>query len=176
MHEDRIRLKNAGMRIEKTIKGLICIAYGNSIKTQKKFKNIYSDNIQNTINNHGTHVVKYNDKYVTIMRDISPHFYHPQYAKRLLDNYHEKMKRIGELVDILYCNIDSILVTESDYLKLEELGYIDDNAFGKFRVEHIFTRFAIKDCKNWIGICENGKVIKRPKKSNRNFEEFANTL
>ena len=106
--------------IGKTIKRLICIAYGNSIKTQKKFKNIYSKDIQNTLEYQGKHVVKYNDKYVTIMRDIYQHYYYPQHAKRLLDNYHEKMKRIGELVNILYCNIDSILVTESDYLKLKD--------------------------------------------------------
>ena len=86
------------------------------------------------------------------------------------------MKRIGELVNILYCNIDSILITESDYLKLKDLGYVDDNAFGKFRVEHIFTRFAIKDCRNWRGVREDGTEIKRPKKLNLTFEEFVNTL
>ena len=110
------------------------------------------------------------------MRDIYQHYYYPQHAKRLLDNYHEKMKRIGELVNVLYCNIDSILITESDYLKLKELGYVDDNAFVKFRVEHIFTRFAIKDCRNWYGVCENGDIISRPKKLNITFEEFVNII
>ena len=107
------------------------------------------------------------------MRDICPHFYYPQYAKRLLDNYHEKMKTIGELVDILYCNIDSILVTESDYLKLQELGYVDENEFGKFRVEHIFTRFAIKNARNWVGITESGEKVCRPKDFQMNFDKFA---
>ena len=56
--------------IGKTIKRLTCITYGNSINTHQKLKKIYSKDIQNTIEYQGKHVVKYNDKYVTIMRDI----------------------------------------------------------------------------------------------------------
>ena len=85
------------------------------------------------------------------------------------------MKRIGELVTISYHIIDSILVTESDYLKLNELGYINEN-LGSFSVQNVFTRFAIKDCRKWIGICKDGIVECRPKKLNITFDEFVNTL
>ena len=83
------------------------------------------------------------------------------------------MKTISELVDVLYCNIDSILVSESDYLKLKELGYIDKFEFGKFKEDHVFTKFAIKNARNWVGITEAGEIVCRPKNLKVNFDEFA---
>ena len=130
---------------------MTCISYGLSIKNQKRFKTIRTDDMDNTIKYHGPHVAKYNDKVVTNVQCVSDNFYDPRYAKRLLDNYHNKMNQIKEIVDILYCNIDSILVTVCDHKRLLELGDIDDNEFGKFRVEHIFPKFAIKNCRTWIG-------------------------
>ena len=103
---------------------------------------------------------------------LQSHYYYPQNAKTLLDNYHEKMNKISEIVNIMYCNVDSILVTEQDYLKLEALGWIHDDEFGKFRVEHIFEEFAIKSVKKWIGITIDGMEIRRPNNMKMNFEDF----
>ena len=83
------------------------------------------------------------------------------------------MKTISELVDILYCNIDSILVSESDCLKLKELGYINQDEFGKFKEEHVFTKFAIESPRKWSGITESGEKVCRPRDFTMNFDEFA---
>ena len=45
---------------------IICIANGNSIKTQKKFKNIHTKDVQNTVEYQEKHVVKYNEIYFHI--------------------------------------------------------------------------------------------------------------
>ena len=163
MHEGRMRLKKARMMIEKTIKKLMVTVYGNSIRKPKRFKIIYSTNIQSTLDLNGKHVIEYNDKFVTIMKCFNPHFYWGQYAKTMLENYHSKMKKISEIVNILYCNVDSILVSEHDFLKLKELGWIHDEEFGKFKVEHVFTDFAIKTPRKWCGVLENKSEIRRPK-------------
>ena len=120
--------------------------------------------------------MKYNDQFVTIKKCFAPHYYYPQYTKTLLENYHEKMRKISEIVNILYCNVDSILVSEKDFLKLKALGWIDDNEFGKFKVENVFTDFAIKSVKNWIGITIDGIEIRRPKKMKISFEDFADNI
>ena len=147
--------------------------YGYSIRRKEKLKKIFSKDVQKTLDYQGKYVVKYDDRVVTIKKCVSEHFYYPQYTKRLLDNYHAKMKTISELVNVLYCNIDSILVSESDYLKLKELGYIDQNEFGKFKVEHVFTKFAIKNARNWVAITESGEKVCRPRDFQMNFDEFA---
>ena len=78
----------------------------------------------------------------------------------MLLNYHEKMEKISKIVNVLYCNIDSILITESDFKKLEELGYINDE-LGGLKVEHIFTEFVIKSTGKWIGKLEKEKFWKK---------------
>ena len=76
------------------------------------------------------------------------------------------------MVNVLYCNVDSILVTEDDYNKLKESGWIDDNEFGKFKDEHIFTEFCIKTPRKWIGVCEDGTIVSRPKNLKISIKEF----
>ena len=163
------------MKIEKTIKYMMNTVYGYSIRRKEKLKKIFSKDIQKTLDYQGKYVVRYDDKVVTIKKCVSEHFYYPQYTKRLLKNYHAKMKTISELVDVLYCNIDAILVSESDYLKLKELGYINED-LGYFSVQHVFTKFAIKNSRTWIAITDKDEVISRPKKLNLTFEEFMKDL
>ena len=176
MYEGRMRLKKAGMRIEETIKKLMVTVYGNSIIKQKRFKTIFPKDIHKNIDYNGKHVVKYNDESVTIKRCFNPHFYWGQYAKTMLDNYHSKMKKISEIVDILFCNIDSILVSEQDYLKLKQLGYISQDEFGKFKKDKVFTNFAIKSAAKWFGVLEDGTEIRRPKDFKMSFEEFVENI
>jgi len=176
MHEGRVRLKNAGFKIAKTIKFMMNTVYGNSIRKPKMFKTMRVQNPQKTIEYQGDYVMKYADDSVTIKKCFCPHYYYPQYAKTLLDNYHEKMNKISEIVQILYCNVDSILVSEQDYLKLEALGWIHDDEFGKFRVDHVFTDFAIKTPRKWCGITIDGMEIRRPQKLKMKFEDFADNI
>ena len=55
----------------------------------------------------------------------------------MCDNYYAFMDKISNLVNVLYWNIDAILVCEDDYLKLKELGYIGSE-LGQFKNEKVF--------------------------------------
>ena len=149
--------------------------YGNSIrKLKKNNKNKYK-NLEETKKVYGDQVLKHNDKRVTIKLNFKEHYYYPQYAKTLLDKYHEKMKKISEIVNVLYCNIDSILVTECDYNKLNELGYIGYD-LGQFKIEHIFKEFVIVSPSKWVAITENDVEIKSRKDLNMSYEEMINNI
>ena len=55
---------------------------------------------------------------------FNPTFNYPQLSSSMMDHYHEFMEKIEKEVKILFRNIDAILVNESDYKKLCELGYV----------------------------------------------------
>ena len=119
--------------------------------------------------------MKYDDDSVTIKKCFSPHYYYPQYAKTLLDNDNEKMNKISEINNILYCNVNAILVTEQDYFKLKDLGYVNED-LGNFSVEHGFTDFDIKSVKKWIGKIIDGMEIRKPCKMKISFEDFVENI
>ena len=85
------------------------------------------------------------------------------------------MKKISELVNILYCNIDSILITESDFKILENAGYIGDD-LGKFKVEHVFKEFCIQSPRKWIATTIDNLEVKRPRDLDMTIEELAKNI
>jgi GH15 family glucan-1,4-alpha-glucosidase len=62
-------------------------------------------------------------------------------------------------VNVIYENIDAILINESDYELLKDLGYIHDTQLGKFKVEHIFTEICIISQKKYIATTIDGTKI-----------------
>jgi hypothetical protein len=100
-----------------------------------------------------------------------------QFAKVILDNYHEKVKELEKLVTILYYNTDAFIISESDYLKLCELGMIGDK-LGQFKVEEIFTEVYFMGPRKWMAKCDDGSVFCRPKKliEKTTFEQFKNKV
>ena len=63
------------------------------------------------------------------------------------------------------------MVSESDYKKLCELGYVGDE-LGKFKIEKVFSEIAILSPKKRMGILEDGSLYKCPKDLDIDYEEF----
>jgi len=155
---------------------LVC-AYGNSTKNDKPFKNKFSEDVKKTVSNGSEFVCKYTfnedgkSGFVSKIHCFRPHFNHPQLAKTMYDNYYAFMDKISKLVDVKYWNIDAILISESDYFKLKELGYIGDE-LGKFKVEKVFKEIGIMSPMKKAGILEDGSFYKCPKNIRIDIEMF----
>ena len=111
------------------------------------------------------------------VESIIPIHFLGDFIQNSLNTYSSlKSPSLSEIVNILYCNIDSILINESDYLKLKELGYISDK-LGDFKLEYVFKEFCIKSPKKWIGIIDSTeyKDVRRPRKLEISFEDFINS-
>ena len=80
-------------------------------------------------------------------------------------------KKIEKEVNILFRHIDAILVNESDYLKLCELGYVGLE-LGQFKIEKEFKEIAILSPKKRMGILEDGSLYKCPKDLKIDYEPF----
>ena len=72
------------------------------------------------------------------------------------------MNMIRNKVNVIYENIDAILINESDYNKLKREGLIGDN-LGQFKIEHIFTSFEYISPRKWKGIELDGTITTRGK-------------
>ena len=79
-----------------------------------------------------------------------------------MDHYHSFMEKLEQEVTILFRNIDAILVSESDFFKLKELGYIGDELW-KFKIEKVFKEIAILSPGRRAGILEDGTPYYCPK-------------
>ena len=89
---------------------------------------------------------------------------YPQFAREVLNNYHEKINKIRSMCNIFYENIDAILINEDDYKKLENNGFIG-NQLGQFKIEHIFKEIAISSSRKFVDILDDDtKFIHLPKK------------
>jgi hypothetical protein len=171
LYEMRNVLRTKGSMIAKTVKCMMLALYGTSISRSKKISTKYPSDVQKTMTTYAPFVAKFNDNKISLVQSFKPHFNFPQFSKSLLDNYHELIRKISEVVHIYYYNIDAILVNESDFKKLKDLGYIGEE-LGKFKVEGVFTEFAIKSPKVKMGIREDGSVFRCLVKNSVNYSEF----
>ena len=105
------------------------------------------------------------------MLSFNPHFNYPQLSRAMVDHYHEFMEKIENEVNILFRNIDAILVNESDYNKLCELGYVGLE-LGQFKIEKEFKEIAILSPGKRMGILADGSIYKCPKNSTIDYETF----
>ena len=74
-----------------------------------------------------------------------------------------------------YDQADSILISEDDYNKLNQLGHIGDN-LGQFRLEYIFSEVAFESSAKWMGRTIDGKIIHKRIKDSVSFEDFKQTV
>ena len=81
------------------------------------------------------------------------------------------MDEVKRLVNVYYENVDALLINESDYNKLVDLGYIGDK-LGKFKVEKVFTEIAIKSSKRYVATLENGDKYYHCVKVGVDYDEF----
>ena len=150
---------NGNNKLARTIKFIMCSCYGKSIAKPVKIKRKWSENIQGTINNQGVLVASYDNQdagYVHIIQPYVEHYNYPQFARVILDGFANKVNEIEKIVNILFRNIDAFIVNESDFNKLQQLGYIHPTELGKLKVEHIFTSVTFYNKMKWVGINEDG--------------------
>ena len=163
MYNKRLEAKAAGnTKLATTLKFIMCSCYGTSIAKAKTVKHKFSENIQGTINNQGDLVISHENKmsgFVNILQPYVEHYSFPQFAKVILDGFNNKMQEIKSIVNVLFQNIDAIVVNERDYNKLLELGYIHPTELGKLKVEHIFTSMIFYNKMRWKGINLDGSIF-----------------
>ena len=160
MYTKRLEAKESGnKKLATTIKFLMNSCYGASIAKAKTIKHKFSENIAGTINNQGNLVIAHEDKsagFVNILQPYVEHYNWSQFAKVILDGFNNKMAEIKSIVKVLFQNIDAIIVNESDYNKLQELGYIHPTELGKLKVEHIFSSVKFYSKMRWVAVNEDG--------------------
>ena len=81
------------------------------------------------------------------------------------------MDEVKRLVNVYYENVDALLINESDYNKLVDLGYIGDG-LGKFKVEKVFTEIAIKSSKRYVATLDDGSIYRHCVKETVDYDEF----
>lgn len=161
MYQHRLAAKREhNDKLAKTIKFIMCSCYGTSIIKPKFFKNKYVQDIEKALERFGDLVITHNDSnFIQIKQTLVSNYSHPQFAKVILDGFNNKMNELKSIVNVLFQNFDAIVVTESDYNKLNELGYIHPTELGKLKVEHIFTSMVFKNKCKWYGVNEDGTVF-----------------
>ena len=98
--------------------------------------------------------------FVNILQPYVEHYSFPQFARVILDGFNNKMNEIKSIVNVLFQNIDAIVVNERDYNKLLDLGYVHPTELGKLKVEHVFTSMVFYNKMKWIGINEDGSEFR----------------
>ena len=171
----RQSLKETNPTLSKCIKLMTTSCWGSSIAKHRLFKTIKTKNIDSILNKNINTVIEYDDSVVRLIKSISFKYSYPQFAREVLNNYHEKINKIRSLCNIFYENIDAILINEDDYKKLENNGFIG-NELGKFKIEHIFKEIAISSSRKFVGILDNDeKFIHLPKKD-IDYDEFVDEI
>lgn len=160
---------HADKKFAKTLKVLMCSCYGSSIRRPKLHKNKFTNNkahsatdevLDKLIKEYGDLVISHNDKgFATIKNSYVEHYTHPQFAKVILDGFNAKCNEIKSHVNVLFQNFDAFVVNESDFNKLNELGYIHPFELGKLKVEHVFTSMTFKNKNQWLGVNEDGTIF-----------------
>ena len=181
LYAARMKAKAAGNdKLATTLKFLMNSCWGYSIRRPKLIKRKYTTDVMKYIETYGPYVVKYTLKkdgsgFVTSLNPFVQHFSYPQFAKSVLDEFNSIMDNVKSIVNVLYQNVDAILINEADYNKLMELGYIGSE-LGQFKIEHIFTEIAIMTKKKYMAILDTGEVYHHCVKKDVSFEDFVRTV
>lgn len=175
LYNIRQQIKETNPILSKCIKLLTTSCWGSSIKKNRIYKTVKPKDKDMFIASNINFVVEHDEHIVKMIKSISFQYSYPQFAREVLNNYHNKMNEIRKICKIYYENIDAILIDENDYNKLVELGYVG-NELGKFKIEHIFTEIAIKSSRKFVATLEDGsKLIHCPKKD-IDYNEFINEI
>ena len=138
---------------------MMASCWGSSIKRNRLFeRKIVNDENQKEqiINKNINHVMEYDENTISILKSITFNYSYPQFAQRVLMNYHKKIEEIRQIVSPFYENVDALLITEEDYQKLVDLNLVGDE-LGKFKIERVFTEIAIASPRKYVATLENGE-------------------
>jgi len=192
LYDARLKAKQDGnSKLATSLKFLMTSCWGYSIQRPKIVKNKFANNVDKYIDTFGPYVVSWKacapnaglggnnvaeKGYVQTIQPVVIHYTYPQFAKAVLDEFNGFMDEIKSMVNVLYENVDAILVTESDYLKLKGLGYVDEHTLGKFKIEHIFTEIAILSNRRYVATTDAGEHIYHCLSSDIDYDEFVDNV
>ena len=175
LYDIRQQMKESNPILSKCLKLLLTSCWGSSIKKNRQYKTVKPKDKDMFIASHINYVVEHDDNIVKLIKSVSFQYSYPQFAREVLNNYHNKINEIRKICRIYYENIDAILIDENDYNKLVGLGYVGDK-LGMFKIEHIFTEIAISSGRKFVATLEDGsKLIHCPKKD-IDYDEFVNDV
>jgi len=165
LYELRRNIKATNPKLATTLKFLMNSCFGYSLRKQKVYKKKYSNNLDNYVKNYMPFIFAVyktgdNKGFVHSKESFATDYNCVQFGYDILKNYNEFMNMIKQKVKVVYENIDAILISEKDYQKLKEEGYIGDN-LGQFKIEHIFKSFEYISPRKWRGIELDGTIEKR---------------
>lgn len=164
-------------KLATTLKFIMTSCWGYSIQRPKIIKHKFCKDVNSYIETYAPFVVKYKynedgtSGFVDTLNSFAPHFTFPQFAKSVLDEFKRMMDKVKTEVNVLYENVDAILITERDYNKLLQLGYIGTK-LGQFKIEHIFTEIAIKSQRKYIGTLLDGQKYYHCVSKDTNYDSF----
>ena len=171
LYKIRQSIKTTNPILSRCLKLLSTSCWGSSIKRNRMFKTTKPKDKDAFVSSHINYIVEHNDEIVKMIKSISFQYSYPQFAREVLNNYHNKMNEIRNLCKIYYENIDAILIDEDDYNKLVSLGYVGDE-LGKFKIEHIFTEIAIMSARKFVATLDDGQHLIHCPKKDINYDEF----
>ena len=160
--------------IIKALKQIMNSCWGYSISNPQVVSSCRPSNLDDYLKKHTEFIVSYDKNRVKEINPVVTNYTYPQFARRVLYNYHKKMNHVKSLVNVLYENIDAILVSEEDYLKLDHEGLIGDE-LGQFKIEHEFKEIAIAGPRQIMAIEKDGTLYQRGN-SKESFVDFKNRV
>lgn len=161
--------------VKSALKQIMNSTWGYSISNPKVVSSHRPEDIDAYIIKNSDFVISYDNERVKVVNPVVTNFTYPQFARRVLYNYHKKMDYVKSLVNVLYENIDAILITEEDYHKLEQVGLIG-NELGQFKIEHKFSEIVIRGPRQIMAIdADDGSLYKRGPMT-ESFEDFKNNV
>ena len=173
--------KRSNQKLAMTLKFLSNSCWGYSIQRPKTIKRKYSKDVDKALDTFAPYIYKYHYNadgttgHVHLVNSFVAHFMIPQFAKSVLDRFHEMMDHIKSLVNVYYENIDAILIDENDFNKLQRMGMIGD-ALGQFKIEHIFDEIAIKSPKRYVATLDNGERFYHCVNESIDYDSFVNEV
>ena len=178
MYEIRCKIQDPVLKT--AFKFIMTSSWGLSIKKNKHIKQTSPKNMQKFIDENEYYIMEYDDKFIKYISSINVAYSYPQFARKVLESFNNKIAHIASLVKrIYYYNIDAILIDEDDYNKLNELGYIGTK-LGDFKIEHVFTEIAIKSPRQYVAKLDDNTmffhVANNKVKDEVYYNEFVDTV
>ena len=176
MYKIRTKLKSIDTILYKMMKQLMTCCWGLSIRREKVFNKCKPKDRETFINQNLGYVVEEGIDFIKTLSSISVCYSYPQFAKQVLDNFHEKMNSVASIVKhIYYYNIDAILIDEDDYNRVVAAGLVG-NDLGMFKIEHVFTEIAIKSARNYVATLEDGTKFYHTGNKTVDYDEYVSTI
>lgn len=156
----RLKAKKEGKQnLATTLKFIMNSTWGYSISRAKNIKHKYAHNRETYLQHFSQYILKENGNYIDSVKCFVPHYTFPQFAKSVLDEYNKFFNEIKSHINVYYENVDALLTDRAGYKKLLEMGLVDNEQMGKFKIDKIFKEFAAISDRRYVATTIEGEQI-----------------